>query len=106
MEDIQKLIEETFTESDWDYFYHSDANEVVEKAFRAGYEAAKKQDGETVGKMIDELEAKLKRAEDNLAAIADVFVNAPTMRLEAKKCLEFINPEKYGKKYGIAPYTP
>lgn len=55
---------------------------------------------------IEELEAKLKRAEDNLVAIADVFVNAPTMRLEAKKCLEYINPEKYGKKYGIAPYTP
>jgi len=43
----------------------------------------------------EESEARLKRCEENLVAIATIFVHAPTMRLEARKCLEFVNPEKY-----------
>lgn len=34
---FEKLVEESFNESDWSEFYHIDANEVVDKAFKAGY---------------------------------------------------------------------
>jgi hypothetical protein len=47
---------------------------------------------------IEALEVKLKRAEDNLVAIRDVFLHAPTMRVEADKCLKFINPKKFGQR--------
>lgn len=43
---------------------------------------------------VRKLEAKLLQAENNLVAIRDVFLFVDTMRYEAGKCLEQINPEK------------